>query len=112
MPSAGFTSSQGDLSIAGVVFAGMVGSVLGALPLYLAMTLAYLGTTIYIGPLILVLALLVLVGVLHFTVILREEHYLGRKFGAYKEYKARTRRWLKQVVGRLQVSVGLKKSLS
>ena len=34
MPLAGFTSSQGGLSLVGVVFAGMVGSVLGALLLY------------------------------------------------------------------------------
>jgi membrane protein DedA with SNARE-associated domain len=34
MPLAGFTATQGRLSFVGVVIAGMVGSVLGALPLY------------------------------------------------------------------------------
>jgi len=36
MPLAGFSSTQGRLSLVGVVIAGMVGSVLGALPLYYA----------------------------------------------------------------------------
>jgi len=34
MPLAGFTATQGKLSFPGVVIAGMIGSVLGALPLY------------------------------------------------------------------------------
>lgn len=34
MPFAGFTASRGDLSVIGVIIAGTVGSVLGALPLY------------------------------------------------------------------------------
>lgn len=34
MPLAGFTSTQGQLSFIGVVLAGMLGSVLGSLPLY------------------------------------------------------------------------------
>jgi len=36
MPLAGFTSTQGRLSWAGVTLAGTIGSVLGALPLYYA----------------------------------------------------------------------------
>jgi membrane protein DedA with SNARE-associated domain len=40
MPLAGFISTQGKLSLAGVIIAGTIGSVLGALPLY------YLGKTI------------------------------------------------------------------
>lgn len=36
MPYAGFTATQGKLSFVGVVIAGMIGSVLGALPLYYA----------------------------------------------------------------------------
>jgi len=40
MPLAGFTATQGQLSFIGVVLAGMVGSVAGALPLY------YLGRTV------------------------------------------------------------------
>ena len=34
MPLAGFTSTQGELSFVGVVLAGSLGSVLGAIPLY------------------------------------------------------------------------------
>jgi membrane protein DedA with SNARE-associated domain len=34
MPLAGFTAGQGKLNLIGVIVAGMVGSVLGALPLY------------------------------------------------------------------------------
>jgi membrane protein DedA with SNARE-associated domain len=34
MPLAGFLTAQGQLSLVGVVLAGMLGSVLGALPLY------------------------------------------------------------------------------
>lgn len=40
MPSAGFTAAQGKLSFLGVVMAGTLGSVLGALPLYYAGKLA------------------------------------------------------------------------
>jgi membrane protein DedA with SNARE-associated domain len=36
MPLAGFTAAQGDLSLVGVIVAGVVGSVLGALPWYFA----------------------------------------------------------------------------
>jgi membrane protein DedA with SNARE-associated domain len=36
MPLAGFFSTQGSLSLAGIVVAGTLGSVLGALPLYYA----------------------------------------------------------------------------
>jgi membrane protein DedA with SNARE-associated domain len=36
MPLAGYTATQGKLTFAGVVIAGMLGSVLGALPLYYA----------------------------------------------------------------------------
>jgi membrane protein DedA with SNARE-associated domain len=34
MPLAGFTAQQGELSLVGVIIAGIVGSVLGALPFY------------------------------------------------------------------------------
>lgn len=36
MPLAGFVAARGDLSLVGVILAGMVGSVLGALPWYFA----------------------------------------------------------------------------
>src|SRR5919112_1303221 len=40
MPLAGFTATKGKLSLLGVIIAGTIGSMLGALPLY------YLGKTI------------------------------------------------------------------
>src|SRR5687767_8334789 len=42
MPLAGFTAAQGKLSLVGVIIAGTIGAVLGALPIY------YLGRTM--GP--------------------------------------------------------------
>src|SRR4051812_45898301 len=36
MPLAGFTTAQGDLSMVGVIVAGTIGSLLGALPWYYA----------------------------------------------------------------------------
>lgn len=64
-------------------------------PLYLALTVIYFGAA---GLLNSLWPVLLLPGVLWFThwgVIIREECYLERKFGrAYKEYKARVRRWL------------------
>ena len=64
-------------------------------PIYLAMTLAYLGGGWILNsfwPLLLLVPLLL---VMHHGVILREERYLEKLFGKpYLEYKSRTRRWL------------------
>jgi len=64
-------------------------------PIYLSMTLLYVGLALVLGrlgPLVLLLPGLL---VLHFGVILREERYLDRKFGTpYRDYRARVRRWL------------------
>ena len=64
-------------------------------PIYLGMILIYLGVTFFVNSIwflpILPLALLAI----HYGVILREEKYLGRKFGdEYLNYKNRVRRWI------------------
>ena len=64
-------------------------------PMYIALTLLYLGIAIYFG---LVWALLLLpfaLATIHYGVIIREESYLERKFGEdYLAYKSRVRRWI------------------
>lgn len=64
-------------------------------PMYLGMTLAYLGAALatnWAWPLAFFPFVL---GVMRFYVIAREERYLGAQFGAqYDEYCARVRRWL------------------
>jgi protein-S-isoprenylcysteine O-methyltransferase Ste14 len=64
-------------------------------PMYLAMTIFYLGLTLLVNtlwPLVLLPAVLLVV---QRGVINREERYLERTFGdAYRAYKARVRRWL------------------
>lgn len=64
-------------------------------PIYVAMTLVYLGVTlIFNSPWFLPFLIFVLC-VMHFGVILREEKYLEKKFGAeYLEYKQKVRRWI------------------
>ncbi len=64
-------------------------------PIYIAMVLVYAGIAFlfnsfwFLPPLILVLL------IIHFGVILREEKYLAEKFGdEYLNYKNRVRRWL------------------
>ena len=64
-------------------------------PIYVAMALVYAGIAFlfnsfwFLPPLILVLL------IIHFGVILREEKYLAEKFGDdYLNYKNRVRRWL------------------
>ncbi|MHB1528960.1 MAG: methyltransferase family protein [Acidiferrobacteraceae bacterium] len=64
-------------------------------PLYLSLTLFYVGGALLLNApwalLLLPPVLLVMVR----GVIVREERYLERKFGiAYQEYKARVRRWI------------------
>jgi protein-S-isoprenylcysteine O-methyltransferase Ste14 len=64
-------------------------------PIYIGMLLLYAGIGVTAGsPWALVLAL-PLVVVLRYGVVAREEAYLERRFGdAYRDYKARVRRWL------------------
>ncbi len=64
-------------------------------PIYVGMLLLYAGIGLVArSPWVLVLAL-PLVVILRYGVVAREETYLERRFGdAYRDYKARVRRWL------------------
>ncbi|MGO9699798.1 MAG: methyltransferase family protein [Xanthobacteraceae bacterium] len=64
-------------------------------PLYLAMTLVYLGLAIAAGSAWAIALLIPLLIMMHVGVIFREEGYLEREFGdAYRQYKSHVRRWL------------------
>jgi protein-S-isoprenylcysteine O-methyltransferase Ste14 len=64
-------------------------------PLYLGMTLVYLGLGIAAGSLWAIGLVVPLLWVMNTGVIAREEHYLERKFGdPYRAYKAGVRRWV------------------
>ena len=63
-------------------------------PLYLGMTLVYLGLGVAAASLWAVGLVVPLIGVINAGVVAREERYLERKFGdAYRAYKARVPRW-------------------
>ncbi|HLJ32734.1 MAG TPA: isoprenylcysteine carboxylmethyltransferase family protein, partial [Ktedonobacteraceae bacterium] len=64
-------------------------------PLYLGLTLMYAGITFLANAFWAILLLPVVLVVMVYGVIKREEQYLERKFGEqYLNYKARVRRWL------------------
>lgn len=64
-------------------------------PIYLAMTLMYLAVALACGNWWAVSLLPVLLGLMQWGVILREERYLAARFGDdYRAYQATTRRWL------------------
>ena len=64
-------------------------------PLYLGVTLFYLGIAVAARSLWALALLLVVLAVMQRGVIDREERYLERKFGAdYLRYKERVRRWI------------------
>jgi protein-S-isoprenylcysteine O-methyltransferase Ste14 len=64
-------------------------------PLYLGTTLIYLGLSVGAGSLWAIGLLVPLLWVINVGVVKREEGYLERKFGdAYRDYKARVRRWI------------------
>jgi len=64
-------------------------------PLYLSMTLAYLGGALWLRATTALVLLPLLIIVMHFLVITREERYLEAKFGDdYRNYRQRVRRWL------------------
>ena len=64
-------------------------------PLYLSLTLLYIGISFIFSALWALLLLLPLLVIVHIGVIKREEIYLERKFGdEYRQYKAQVRRWL------------------
>jgi protein-S-isoprenylcysteine O-methyltransferase Ste14 len=64
-------------------------------PIYLGMFLIYIGIGLVVrSPWILILTVLLAV-TMRYGVVAREETYLERRFGdAYRDYKARVRRWL------------------
>ena len=63
-------------------------------PIYLAMTVIFLGLAILLNSLWLLLLLPAVLAVMHYGVIAREERYLADKFwGPYLSYKLRVRRW-------------------
>lgn len=64
-------------------------------PMYLGLSLAYLGLAIAAGSPAALVLLPPLLVVVHYGVIAREERYLEARFGqSYRDYKARVRRWL------------------
>ena len=64
-------------------------------PMYVAMTMLYAGATLMLRNGWLLVLLPVLMVLMHVAVVLREERYLGKKFGAdYEAYCARVRRYL------------------
>ena len=64
-------------------------------PLYLGLTLVYLGLGVAAGSLWSIGLVVPLLWVINVGVVKREERYLERKFGdAYRHYKARVRRWM------------------
>jgi protein-S-isoprenylcysteine O-methyltransferase Ste14 len=64
-------------------------------PLYIALTLTYLGAAVVVNTVWPVMLLPGLLLVMQWAVISREERYLERRFGQeYRRYRARVRRWL------------------
>ena len=64
-------------------------------PLYISLTLIYLGIAAAANDLWLLLLAIPLLVVIRYGVIEREERYLEAKFGDdYRQYKARVRRWI------------------
>lgn len=64
-------------------------------PIYLAMTLLYLGTALLLDSIWILILVFPVLFLIHFGVILREEKYLTRKFGEdYALYQQRVRRWI------------------
>jgi len=64
-------------------------------PMYVAITLLYLGIASLVNTLWLVLLLVPLMVVIQRGVVAREERYLERKFGdEYLRYKRQVRRWV------------------
>lgn len=64
-------------------------------PLYVALTLFFLGITLAINTWWGIVALVPMLVIMHRGVVLREERYLETKFGeSYLQYRARVRRYL------------------
>jgi protein-S-isoprenylcysteine O-methyltransferase Ste14 len=64
-------------------------------PIYLALSLLYLGVMLLVNSVWTLLLLPFVIAILHLTVIRQEERYLAATFGIrYDEYRRRVRRWL------------------
>jgi protein-S-isoprenylcysteine O-methyltransferase Ste14 len=64
-------------------------------PIYGGMFVGLAGLAVAFDTLWLLVALVAFFAIIRFGVVAREEAYLDRKFGdAYRDYKARVRRWL------------------
>ena len=64
-------------------------------PLYVALTLFYLGLTLAFNMWWGIVVLIPLLIIMHYGVILREERYLEHKFGeTYRQYRSTVRRYL------------------
>ena len=64
-------------------------------PIYVALTLLYVGVVLLINALWILLLVVPVLLVIRYGVIAREEAYLTRKFGdAYRQYTTQVRRWL------------------
>lgn len=64
-------------------------------PIYIGMTMAYLGAGLLSDSLWVLLLVFPVMGVMHYGVVLREEAYLTAKFGdRYRDYVQRVRRWV------------------
>ena len=64
-------------------------------PMYVSMTLIYLGVTLWIDSIWPLVFLPIILFTVQRAVIAREERYLEAKFGeAYRGYKGRVRRWI------------------
>jgi protein-S-isoprenylcysteine O-methyltransferase Ste14 len=63
-------------------------------PLYLALTLVYVGLTLAFNTWWGIVVLVPLLIIMHRGVVLREERYLEQKFGeTYRQYRAKVRRY-------------------
>ena len=64
-------------------------------PMYLGMALIYIALSLFADSLIALAGLLVVLAIMQYGVIAREERYLEAKFGpSYREYKGRVGRWV------------------
>jgi protein-S-isoprenylcysteine O-methyltransferase Ste14 len=64
-------------------------------PMYVGMTATYLGISLLLGNGWMLVFLLIVLPLMQFGVVLREETYLEEKFGqTYLDYKASVRRWV------------------
>ena len=64
-------------------------------PIYVALSLLYAGIAIAADNVLMLALLVPVLLIMNYGVVIREERYLARKFGAdYLDYKKRVRRWV------------------